>query len=196
MTWQGVSRCFRSAVDTLRARGYKATSVEDLVDSTGLSRSSLYDTFGSKRELFEQAVTLYADERGTYMFGELEVRDASLGTIIDFFANFNALAKNGPEHLTMGWLVTNTLPGIGTSDNEVRELTIAYVERLTGAFSNALTNSDVDGTIGESLVRERAPLRATVALGVFVRVRGGIEVSDAEALAASVRSLVTCWKTP
>ena len=32
-------------------RGYAATSVQDLVEGTGLSRSSLYSTFSSKQGL-------------------------------------------------------------------------------------------------------------------------------------------------
>lgn len=33
-------------------KGYNGTSMQDLVDGLGISRSSLYDTYTDKRELF------------------------------------------------------------------------------------------------------------------------------------------------
>lgn len=40
-------------------RGYAATSIQNLVEGTGLSRSSLYSTFESKQGLFQQALRRY-----------------------------------------------------------------------------------------------------------------------------------------
>ncbi len=36
--------------------GYNATSIDDLLEATGLQRGSLYKAFGSKRNLFEKVV--------------------------------------------------------------------------------------------------------------------------------------------
>jgi AcrR family transcriptional regulator len=38
-------------------QGYHATSIDDLVQKTGLLRGSLYKAFGSKRNLFESVLT-------------------------------------------------------------------------------------------------------------------------------------------
>jgi TetR/AcrR family transcriptional repressor of nem operon len=46
------------------AKGYEATSLDDLCDATGLSRSSLYGAFGDKRQLLLQSLDYYID-RGT-----------------------------------------------------------------------------------------------------------------------------------
>ncbi|WP_421509783.1 TetR/AcrR family transcriptional regulator [Erwinia rhapontici] len=40
-------------------RGYAATSVQDLVEGTGLSRSSLYSTFENKQGIYQQALRRY-----------------------------------------------------------------------------------------------------------------------------------------
>ena len=42
-------------------RGYEATSVQDLVEATGLSRSSLYGAWGDKHTLFLAVLDRYAD---------------------------------------------------------------------------------------------------------------------------------------
>lgn len=43
------------------ATGYEATSVQDLVEATGLSRSSLYESFGCKHELYLAALDRYRE---------------------------------------------------------------------------------------------------------------------------------------
>ncbi len=45
-----------AAAEVFRRRGYAATSIEQLVEATGVHRGSLYSTFGSKRGLFLRAL--------------------------------------------------------------------------------------------------------------------------------------------
>ncbi len=50
------------AMQAFWARGYKATSLDDLCTVTGLSRSSLYAAFGGKRALLHRALERYEQE--------------------------------------------------------------------------------------------------------------------------------------
>ncbi|WGK65959.1 TetR/AcrR family transcriptional regulator [Croceiramulus getboli] len=45
-------------------KGYHATSMQDLVEATGLNRSSLYNTFGSKIQLYQEALSTYQKRSG------------------------------------------------------------------------------------------------------------------------------------
>jgi TetR/AcrR family transcriptional repressor of nem operon len=49
-----------AAADLIWARGYNAASLSDLTDAMGISRSSVYNTFGSKQELLLAALESYA----------------------------------------------------------------------------------------------------------------------------------------
>lgn len=49
------------ALDVFWAKGFEATSVQDLVDATGVQRQSLYDTFGDKHALYLTALRRYGD---------------------------------------------------------------------------------------------------------------------------------------
>ena len=42
------------------SKGYSATSLQDLLDSTGIARSSFYAAFGDKRSLFIEALRLFS----------------------------------------------------------------------------------------------------------------------------------------
>lgn len=49
------------AMDAFWSKGYEACSTKDLCDRTGLGKGSLYNAFGSKHELYEQALERYCE---------------------------------------------------------------------------------------------------------------------------------------
>lgn len=46
-------------------KGYNGTSMQDLVDGLGISRSSLYDTYGDKHTLYLKALESYEQSAGS-----------------------------------------------------------------------------------------------------------------------------------
>ncbi|WP_129839613.1 TetR/AcrR family transcriptional regulator [Streptomyces sp. RFCAC02] len=51
------------AMEVFWSKGYAATSPQDLVDALGVGKGSLYNAFGSKHALFEQALRRYRDSQ-------------------------------------------------------------------------------------------------------------------------------------
>jgi TetR/AcrR family transcriptional repressor of nem operon len=49
------------AMEVFRERGYAGAGIRDLLDAMGISRKSLYDTFGSKEDLYVKALATYAE---------------------------------------------------------------------------------------------------------------------------------------
>jgi len=49
----------RNVTDLFWEKGYNGTSMQDLVDATGLNRSSIYNTFGDKFQLFNESLKYY-----------------------------------------------------------------------------------------------------------------------------------------
>jgi TetR/AcrR family transcriptional repressor of nem operon len=68
------------AMETFWTKGYEATSLDDLCEATGLSRSSVYATFGSKRGLLLRSVARYVERRNPQIAAvlalPLSIRDA------------------------------------------------------------------------------------------------------------------------
>ncbi len=60
------------AMDVFWCRGYEATSIQDLVEATGVARQSLYGTFGSKDGLYLQALDRYRELEGRRAFACLD----------------------------------------------------------------------------------------------------------------------------
>ena len=52
-------RVLEKAMNTFWERGYEGLSIEDLVQSTGIGRGSLYDTFNDKHSLYLAALDRY-----------------------------------------------------------------------------------------------------------------------------------------
>ncbi|NGO72653.1 TetR/AcrR family transcriptional regulator [Streptomyces boncukensis] len=54
-------RALDAAMRAFWEKGYEATSTQDLCEATGLGRSSIYNTFSSKHDLFSRALSRYID---------------------------------------------------------------------------------------------------------------------------------------
>ena len=59
------AKVLESAMDLFWKKGYHATSMQDLTEATGLNRSSLYNTFGCKMQLYRTALTQYQKQNGS-----------------------------------------------------------------------------------------------------------------------------------
>ncbi len=75
-------------MQTFWSKGYNGTSMQDLVDATGLNRSSLYNSFGDKMTLYKTALNVYTEGSGKQL--ELAVNGAQnpLEAIRNIFYSF------------------------------------------------------------------------------------------------------------
>lgn len=63
------------AMELFWKKGYHATSIQDLVSFLGINRGSLYDTYGGKKELFDQAFQLYRTNNSNGVTAFFESKD-------------------------------------------------------------------------------------------------------------------------
>ncbi|WP_181777427.1 TetR/AcrR family transcriptional regulator [Amycolatopsis pittospori] len=141
------------AMDAFWVRGYEGTSTQALCEATGLGRSSIYNTFSSKHELFMRALDHYAD-RG------IVARTALLeepGTGIERFrALFAYTIGEEVEHHGRGCLVVNTVAEFGERDAEIKARIDADTERHLALLTVCAREGQLDGTVDDS--REPADL--------------------------------------
>lgn len=70
--------------------GYADTTFEQLVTDSGLSRSSLYNSFGNKEVLFEKAVKLYLEKRFASLRRNMEDPEHGDEALHQFVARFSS----------------------------------------------------------------------------------------------------------
>ncbi len=137
------------AVDLFSSKGYSETSMEDIVQATGVSRYGLYGTFGNKRELFEQALERYADGMGRQSFLRLLEPDASLDHIRTIFDE-RVESMCGLEE-NKGCLFIHTAMGLARQDDDLREVLRKFMKRIGKAFSVGLESAKARGEIREDM---------------------------------------------
>jgi AcrR family transcriptional regulator len=93
------------AMTAFWSRGYEATSIDDLVEATGIGRGSLYGTFGDKRQLFITALDHYWNTVAAQMIAELSDPDGRCA----IERMFDVLIRRASDPaVPRGCLITNT----------------------------------------------------------------------------------------
>lgn len=132
------------AVSLFWEKGFDA-SVDDLVRSTGASRHSLYGVFGTKRELYLQALDRYWSNRQLDVFLPLKRRGASLKAVMQVFDNLRALVRRRDAHV--GCLVCNAGLDVGPSDEEVQAKVHQIFGEMKALFGDALREAVAKGEL-------------------------------------------------
>lgn len=161
--------------------GWRDTTPQRLVEATGLSRSSLYATFGSKQGLFLAALDLYVEEQRSFLTQLL-----ADGTLREGLERLYALIVDNmrPGGGGVTCLVASSLLEVPTED----EQTVAHVAsghaRMTAVyearFQRAIDEGELDGT---RTAGELARFIATVNDGIQLAARAQADADHLRSIA-------------
>jgi TetR/AcrR family transcriptional repressor of nem operon len=126
------------AMDLFWEKGYKATSIQDLVDKMGIKRGSIYNTFGDKHALFIAAVEYYAEEVTSKTIEVLESPGSPLENIKLFF---ESIVNTPSDRKTRGCLISNTVVELAPHDEKVAETVRFILDRVQTAFLKCLNKA-------------------------------------------------------
>ncbi|MDH3607888.1 MAG: TetR/AcrR family transcriptional regulator [Gammaproteobacteria bacterium] len=146
--------------------GYEATSLQDLLNSMGLSKSSFYQTFSSKEKLFHQCLKHYQEQMAIKL--EKDLSRSSLG--IDFIQQaFSDIADEAKkENEQKGCLVINTANEFGQKNSEIAIIVKQSIDRFERIFLKAVKRAQSESDISETK-------NATVLAQYLVGNMGGIK---------------------
>jgi TetR/AcrR family transcriptional regulator, transcriptional repressor for nem operon len=151
-------------------RGYRVTSVDDLVEVTGVRPGSLYHAFpGGKRGLFLLTLDRYSKLVVPEKMGALESAGAGLP---ELRAYFDGLVDDltTPEG-QMGCLMVNSAMELAAEDSEVGARVRDHMNRLERNAVRALRNAKRRGEIPDH-IDPRAKATQLMATGMGVMVVG------------------------
>lgn len=173
-----------AAKDTFWRLGYDGAAVSDLEAATGLSRSSLYQAFGSKRRLFADALDAYIGGFIGPLLAPLESQHAD-GACVDRFVRHLAEVFTGDGLAARyGCLWANSIAARGRRDDSDVDVRAAeYWERLQNAYANGLRHSALLERAALNAPEERAGILTAATFGGWLTVpidgRRAVAVCDA-----------------
>ena len=133
------------AMQAFWAKGYKATSLDELCAATGLSRSSLYAAFGGKRVLLHRSLERYQEQAVARVSAALArpvpVRDAIAGFVGELIDRI----VEGPGR--RGCIIGNCAAELARGDRATAARVRRGLERIEGLFRDALTRGQARGEI-------------------------------------------------
>jgi TetR/AcrR family transcriptional repressor of nem operon len=174
------------------ARGFERTSLDDLEARTGLSRSSLYNTFDSKHELFLGALGRYLRMLDDYLLAPLESGNEGLVDIDRFFSRLGTQLDD-PTFIA-GCLLTNSLAEFGGQDDEVVRHGQLYLDRARRAIRTALARAASLGEIEASTADLKSDLLLGLVLAINLVARSGLGVGRFTALLEAVHAQIDGWR--
>jgi len=132
------------AMNLFWLRGYEGVGLSELQEEMGISRQSLYDTFGSKRELFIRCIEHYKATQLTQALGLLDRERSPLANVRDVMRFFERLARDAR---CRGCLVANALVEIAPHDEEIAGMLAETLELLQGSIQRALQEAQARGEL-------------------------------------------------
>ncbi len=150
-------------------KGYQATSLQDLLDSLGISRSSLYAAFGDKRSLFVDCLDLFAERTRQVLLDVGEDRPA-----LDALQVFFERHLNGPGRgkASLGCLLVNTILEMAGVDDDLADRASRHLATMQDLFEQFLRQAGC------------APDQARELAGMLMLLNEGVRVASRRRLGA------------
>lgn len=108
------------AVNLFWDKGFNGASMQEVVDRLGISRSSLYDTFGDKRQLFIKSLHRYQQQQGGAWMAKAEQSNATLPFLREMFET--AIREIAHDTQSKGCFMVNAAVELAPHDPEVAQI--------------------------------------------------------------------------
>uniref|UniRef100_A0A9E7ZN84 TetR/AcrR family transcriptional regulator n=1 Tax=Bosea sp. NBC_00436 TaxID=2969620 RepID=A0A9E7ZN84_9HYPH len=152
-------------------RGYEATSIRDLIDSTGLTGASLYNAFGDKRSLYRRALDHYVEGSIGERIRRCEAMEPRAAIEV-FFREILARSLNDKD--CKGCMLVNAALDVAPEDPGFRAAVADVLRRMEGFFLSCIAKGQANGSITSSRPAEdlaRHLLGVLMGVRVLARVR-------------------------
>lgn len=179
----------QAAIDVFWERGYEGTRVSDLTTAMGLNAPSLYATFGSKEDLFREAVAHYNSPERSPTTMALQrpglVRDAAEAMLRDNVRDY------ADPTTPQGCMIVLAGIAYSTETEVLRDLLKDCRDedraRLLDRIRAAMKDSELPANLD---ARRLAAFMMTVLFGLSIQARDGASRADMD---ATVDLAMSAW---
>lgn len=129
-------RIIAAALDHFSRRGYEAVGIQEIAESSGLTKPSLYYYFGSKQGLLEAIVTEYGEKLAALFGAATEYRHDLVMNLRELFDQTIGFAETHPEAFRLMMSLFSAAPDT-VSYNAGKELRGRLSSALSALFKAA-----------------------------------------------------------
>ncbi|HTV25681.1 MAG TPA: TetR/AcrR family transcriptional regulator, partial [Polyangiaceae bacterium] len=165
------------------AKGYEATSIADLTEAMGIGSPSLYAAFGSKQELYVEALRHYHARYSGFVWNNFFAAQTAREAVASFLLDSAAALTGEVADVPRGCMLT--LSSVGSEGHaELGELVRTARAMALTRLEERITRAVADGELPPSTdVHARARFIQTIQSGMSLLARDGARRSELEAVA-------------
>ena len=149
------NKVLTNAMEQFWREGYEASSVQKLLDCTGINRGTLYNSFGDKDTFFKSCIDQYntvVDKQITASLKNLKL--GSWDAIEAYFEETTLNVKN--KHRSMGCLLVNSVCESINYDKEIRKVVRGSLAVIRKALLARLKQAYKSGKVKKGVSAEFA----------------------------------------
>jgi len=168
-----------SAMQLFWTKGYEISSLQMLLNTMNISKSSFYQTFESKKSLFQQCLLRY---RKT-LAGTLDQRKQNIGNGKLFITSlfFDLALDTNSLDSKRGCFLMNTANEFGQTDCDISALVKESMNELTGIFEQSIVKAQESGEIPKEKDAHRLALYFISSIsGIKNMIKAGASEKDVE----------------
>lgn len=175
----------QKAMEVFWAKGFAATSTDDLLQAMRIGRQSLYNAFGDKRQLYLEALQTYQQDVTSGHLHRLNSLPSPLEGIESLLVG---LIAEDDRQRAMGCMGVGSVGEFGTTDEDLIALRAKVSQVLQARLVERIREGQARGEIERDMSPEQAAGFVQMTMtGLQVAARGG---ADAEQLWALARFAV------
>ncbi|MFF9081572.1 TetR/AcrR family transcriptional regulator [Streptomyces rubiginosohelvolus] len=181
----------RGAMEVFWELGYEGAKLTDLTGAMNINSASLYNTFGSKEQLFREAVALYGSTTGSATARALREEPTARAAVEAMLrGNIDIFADTGTPS---GCMIVLAAANCAHQNRGVAEHLAGHRRRTVAELEDRLERAIIEGELApETDVRSVADFYATILYGLSIEARDGVPV---ERLRSTVDRAVGLWDT-
>ncbi|MDZ7851118.1 MAG: TetR/AcrR family transcriptional regulator [Halomonas sp.] len=175
-----------AAMQVFWNRGYESSSTRELLEAMCLSRSSLYQAFGNKEQLFLEALRRYRESLVERLGRRLEVAPSAMTFLTSLFRE--TAQEAGGDRAAQGCLIFNSASELGQRDGLPSQHARHSIAAITALFHEAVSRAQTEGDIASSRNTDALASYLTMGMaGLRTLLKSG---ADAEQASQAVELLL------
>ncbi|MDH1621199.1 TetR/AcrR family transcriptional regulator [Pseudomonas chengduensis] len=172
-------------------RGYEAASLQDLQAATGLSKSSLYQTYPSKQAWFVAAFSRYVAQRRALLLEQLDASASPLAFIRERL--LSVLEDDGPDGVPRGCMLVNVANEFSLSEPALVPVLRQATAGICQVFEQALERAVACGELSNGRdLAARASYLQCVMSGLRTQVKSAVPADSIRATVTVVMTSLDC----